>query len=77
MLDSLVRVSRREKENHFVSILLSHQQATKINSFSAFLDITVNIDKAEHSALSASKWGSMIMLALVSFASFSAISGTL
>ena len=35
MLDSLVRVSRRGKENHFV--LLSHRPmlATKVNSFSA------------------------------------------
>ena len=68
MLDSLVRVSRRGKENHFVSIL--HPRCWLQPGQRTLTGVC-------HSALSASKQRNMTDWALVSFAYLSAISGTL
>ena len=68
MLDSLVRVSRRGKENHFAKIL---RPGCKLQPEQRILTV------ACHSALPASEQGNMTGWALVSFAYLSAISGTL
>ena len=61
MLDSLVRVSRREKENHFVPITNPQRHHLPLQ-----ID---NRDNTSRSAPTASSWGSAEWLALISFAS--------
>jgi hypothetical protein len=76
MLDSLVRVSRRGKENHFANLSRANRRHAQVNYQSAFPINPTKPDNAGHSAPPASEWGNMTQLALVSFASVSAISGT-
>ena len=91
MLDSLVRVSRRGKENHFASItstkwLASIQPKTKLKGISPEEPTSLKAICPKpnpcwpityHSALTASSERKIVGKALVSFASLSAISGTL
>jgi hypothetical protein len=69
MLDSLVRVSRREKGNHFVPIGNPQRHHHPL--------LIANRNNASSSAPAASNRGSAGWQALVSFASISASSGTL
>jgi hypothetical protein len=68
MLDSLVRVSRRGKENHFVN---AQSKRTLV------VYPLTKPDHRSHSANTTSHVGNMTRVTLVSFASLSAISGTL
>ena len=77
MLDSLVRVSRRGKENHFVLLSQNRRQQTRSTPSKLFRKFQPSKTKARHSAQAASGQGSMTEPTLVSFASLSAISGTL
>ena len=77
MLDSLVRVSRRGKENHFVELGPSSRRHRRSTPCKPFRPNQPSLTQAGHSAPPASEWGNMTRQALVSFASFSAISGTL
>ena len=61
MLDSLVRVSRRGKENHFVCAQSSPVLATDINSVGALPQETTKADtRMDHSAHTTSGEGSTI-----------------
>jgi hypothetical protein len=68
MLDSLVRVSRRGKENHFIN---AQSKDTLI------LYQLIKPDHCSHSTYTTSHVGNVTHVTLVSFASLSAISGTL
>jgi hypothetical protein len=69
MLDSLVRVSRRGEENHLVQINNLQRNNNPLQG--------ANRNNTTSSAPTASNRGSAEWFTLVSFASFSAISGTL
>ena len=62
MLDSLVRVSRRGKENHFASLSPHSHRHVEINSPDAVLTIQTKPDTAGHSAHTASGMGNMTQL---------------
>ncbi len=50
MLDSLVRVSRRGKENHFVSLSQSSHRHTVVNSHSALPESPAKLDSGQDTA---------------------------
>ena len=77
MLNSLVRVSRRGEENHFVATQPASVQHAGINSPCAVRPRPANRDPACHSVPPASRRKNMARPTLVSFASVSASSGTL
>jgi hypothetical protein len=79
MLNSSVRVTRRGKENHFATQPVSQTEKHRdLKSLAVPCSVPpTGRDNAGHSAPTASGRGSMTRLALVSFASVSAISGTL